>query len=401
MFFYRIFAPVILTDSMTDKFDEIRHFNLREAILVRREIFADETFIHALEKLDLGVTVDDLKEECKTYESHYAFQKAVPGRFLTYVNHLTTSKITYSGLENIDQSKAYLYIANHRDIIMDSAYLQYYFFENNVNTSKIAIGDNLVTTPLLLNIAKLNKMFIVKRGGGIREKLLNSKLLSEYIHYSMFEEKESVWIAQRNGRTKDGLDKTQQGLIKMLTFYDESRDVIEILKEMHITPLTVSYEYEPCDKLKARELALSENGKYVKKPGEDFNSVKQGIFGWKGEVNFVIGKPIDEQLDTISPELRKNDKLNEVAKIIDQQIYQNYHLFATNYIAYDYLEHCQEFAEYYTPKQKEEFLQYIDKQSIVEDVAADKMKSYLLQIYANPVKTHYGKELNHKEDNDW
>ena len=386
---------------MTGKFDEIRHFTLREAILVRREIFADETFIHALEKLDLGVTVDDLKEECKTYESHYAFQKAVPGRFLKYVNRLTTSKITYSGLENIDRSKVYLYIANHRDIIMDSAYLQYYFFENNINTSKIAIGDNLVTTPLLLNIAKLNKMFIVKRGGGIREKLMNSKLLSEYIHYSMFDEHESVWIAQRNGRTKDGLDKTQQGLVKMLTFYDETRDVIDVLREMHITPVTVSYEYEPCDQLKARELALSENGKYIKQPGEDFNSVKQGIFGWKGEVNFVIGKPIDQQLDAISPDLRKNDKLNEAAKIIDQQIYQNYHLFATNYIAYDHLEQCHEFAEYYTPQQQEKFLQYIEKQSIVENVAQDKMKNYLLQIYANPVKTHYGKELIHKEDNDW
>ena len=386
---------------MTDKFDEIRHFNLREAILVRREIFADESFIHALEKLDLGVTVDDLKEECKTYESHYAFQKAIPGRFLKYIDRLTTSKVTYNVLENIDRDKAYLYIANHRDIIMDSAYLQGYFFENNHNTSKIAIGDNLVTTPLLLNIAKLNKMFIVKRSGDIRKKLINSKLLSEYIHYSMTEENESVWIAQRNGRTKDGLDKTQQGLLKMLTFYDEKRDVIDILREMHITPLTVSYEYEPCDKLKARELALSENGKYVKQPGEDFNSVKQGIFGWKGEVHFVIGKPIDDQLDTISPDLRKNDKLSEVAKIIDQQIYHNYHLFSTNYIAYDYLEQCQEFAEHYTPKQREDFLQYIDKQSIVEDVEQKKMKKYLLQIYANPVKTHFGKELTHKEDNDW
>ena len=148
-------------------------------------------------------------------------------------------------------------------------------------------------------------------------------------------------------------------------------------------------------------MALSENGKYIKQPGEDFNSVKQGIFGWKGEVNFVIGNPIDDQLDTISPDLRKNDKLNEVAKIIDRQIYHNYHLFSTNYIAYDYLEHCQEFAEYYTQKQREEFLQYIDKQSIVNDVEAGKMKSYLLQIYANPVKTHYGKTLTHKEDNDW
>ena len=234
---------MILTDFMTDKFDEIRHFNLREAILVRREIFADETFNQVLNKLDMGITVESLKEECKSYESHYAFQKALPGRFLKYFSDKTTSKVSYNGLENIERDKAYLYIANHRDIIMDSAYLQLYFFANNVNSSKIAIGNNLVSTPLLLNIAKMNKMFLVKRNGGIREKLLNSKLLSEYIHYSMFEENESVWIAQRNGRTKDGLDKTQQGLIKMLTFYDESRDVIEVLKEIHITPLTVSYEY--------------------------------------------------------------------------------------------------------------------------------------------------------------
>ena len=386
---------------MTDKFDEIRHFNLREAILVRREIFADETFRKAVDFLNMGVTVDELKEECKSYESHYAFQKAVPGRFLNYYSGKTTSKVTYSGLENLEPDKAYLFIANHRDIIMDSAYLQMYFFNNDVNTSKIAIGDNLVTSPLLLNIAKLNKMFIVKRGGSIREKLMNSKLLSEYIHYSMAEEKESVWIAQRNGRTKDGFDKTQQGLVKMLTFYDESRDTLEVLKEMHITPVTISYQYEPCDQLKARELALSEKGKYVKQPGEDFNSVKQGIFGWKGEVNLVIGTPIDDQLDTISTEARKNDKLNEVCKIIDRQIYANYHLFPFNYIAYDLAEHCQEFASFYTPEQRTDFLQYIEKQSIVSDVDQGKMKDYLVQIYANPVKTHYGKELAHNEENDW
>lgn len=386
---------------MTNKFDEIRHFNLREAILVRREIFADENFIKAVKYLDMGVTVEELKEECKTYESHYAFQKAIPGRFLKYFSDKTTRHVTYSGLENMNTETSYLFIANHRDIIMDSAYLQMYFFDNNINTSKIAIGDNLVTSPLLLNIAKLNKMFIVRRGGSIREKLLNSKLLSEYIHYSMFDEKESVWIAQRNGRTKDGIDKTQQGLIKMLTFYDDTRDVIEILKEMHITPLTVSYEYEPCDQLKARELALSEKGKYVKKPGEDMNSVQQGIFGWKGDVNLVIGKPIDESLDSIDSTLRKNDKLNEVAKIIDQQIYKNYHLFANNYIAYDILEQCREYASFYTEEQRDKFVQYIDKQSIVEDVEPAKMKDYLLKIYANPVKTHYGKATSLKEDNDW
>ncbi len=393
--------PYIYTDCMTDKFDSIRHFNRREAIVVRREIFADETFIKTIDKLNMGITVEDLKEECKGFETHYAFQKAVPGRLIKHFSDRTTTKVNFSGLENIDPQTPHLFIANHRDIIMDSAYLQMYFFENNVNTSKIAIGDNLVSTPLLLNIAKLNKMFLVKRSASLREKLLNSKLLSEYIHFSMEEEHESVWIAQRNGRTKDGYDLTQQGLIKMLTYFDDSRDLIEMLREMHITPVTISYEYEPCDKLKARELALSETEKYVKKPGEDINSVKEGMFGFKGEVNLVIGHPIDDLLGQIPAELRKNDKLNAVAQIIDKEIYKDYKLFATNYIAFDYLHHSDEFSKLYTEKQKEDFLQYIKKQSKVDDVDEAKMTDYLLHIYANPVGTHFGKNLITKEENDW
>lgn len=386
---------------MTDKFDSIRHFKPSETLAAQEEIFADETFSHALEKLNMGITAESLREECKTFKSHYDFQKNFAGRFLRYYSDRTTTKVNYSGLENIEPNKAYMFIANHRDIIMDSTYLQLYFFDNDINTSKIAIGDNLVSTPLMLNIAKLNKMFLVKRSASLREKLVNSKELSEYIHCSMFDEHESVWIAQRNGRTKNGIDLTQQGLVKMLTYYDESRDVLDILKEMHITPLTVSYEYEPCDNLKARELALSEHEKYVKKPGEDFNSICQGILGFKGEVNFVIGKSIDDEIAQIPTDLRKNDKLTAVCQIIDKQIYANYKLYATNYIAYDYLGNCQEFAEYYTPQQKEAFLHYIDKQSITEDVDAKKMKNYLLNIYANPVKTHFGKNLANQEENDW
>jgi len=386
---------------MTHKFDDIRHFNLRESIVVRKKIFADPVFNAAVNSLDLGVTIADLKKEANTYQSHYDFQCRVAGRFLRHVSDKTTSHVSYHGLENIDPNQTYLYIANHRDIIMDSAYLQLYFFNHHINTSKIAIGDNLVSTPLLLNIAKLNKMFLVKRGGTLHEKLLNSKHLSEYIHYGMTEEKESVWIAQRNGRTKDGIDITQQGLIKMLTYYDEKNDVIETLKKMHLTPVVTSYEYEPCDQLKARELALSEHEKYVKKPGEDFQSICKGILGYKGEVHIHIGKPIIDELDQIPSELRKNDKITAVCHLIDQQIYENYQLYATNYIAYDSLENSSEFSHFYNEKQKQDFLQYIDKQSIVDDVDAGKMKKYLLNIYANPVKTHYGKPLVKKEENDW
>ena len=384
-----------------DKFASIRHFNKGEALEAKEQIFADETFCKAVEKLKMGISVEQLKKECGDMDSLYDFQKAVLGRFLRFYSDKTATKVSYRGLENIDTTKPHLFIANHRDIIMDSAYLQFYFFDHDLNTSKIAIGDNLVSTPLLLNIAKLNKMFLVKRSDSVREKLINSKLLSEYIHTSMVDENESVWIAQRNGRTKDGIDVTQQGLIKMLTYYDDSGDLIKTLKEMRITPVTISYEYEPCDNLKARELALSESQKYIKQPGEDFNSICQGIFGFKGEVSLVIGEPITHQLDQIPAELSKNEKLTAVTKMIDQIIYKNYHLFHTNYIAYDSIEKREEFSHFYTGKQKEEFLHYIEKQSIVEDVDREKMRSYLLNIYANPVKTHYGKNLIQKEEKEW
>lgn len=386
---------------MTDKFYSIRPFNKREAIVVRKEVFTDQDFIKALEYLDMGITIDSLKEECKSYASHYDFQYSVARRFLEFFSEKSTSSVEYAGLKNISASTPYLFIANHRDIIMDSAYLQLYLFNNKLNTSKIAIGDNLVSTPLLLDIAKLNKMFLVKRSGSIREKIEDSKLLSEYINYSMEVENESVWIAQRNGRTKDGIDKTQQGLVKMLTYFDEHNELIDTLKKLRITPLTISYEYEPCDQLKARELALSETEKYIKKKGEDFNSICTGIFGFKGRVKLVIGNPITDELDQIPADLRKNDKINAVCHLIDKQIYQNFQLFENHYIAHDLLENSNEFAQHYTPEQQKEFLAYIDKKAVVEDVPFDKMKNYLLQIYANPVKTHFGKILIKQEENDW
>ncbi|MBR4487648.1 MAG: 1-acyl-sn-glycerol-3-phosphate acyltransferase [Bacteroidales bacterium] len=384
---------------MTDHFDSIRHFNQQELPAAIQEIFSDKRVIRVLDQYGYGLSVEELKKQ--NFNTLYDFQKGALGQFLKNFSDRTTTEVHFSGLENIDPNRSYLYIANHRDIIMDSAYLQLYFFQNNVNSSKIAIGDNLVPEPLFLTIAKANKMFLVKRSASLREKLLNSKELSEYIHQGMTVEKESVWIAQRNGRTKNGIDLTQQGLLKMLTYWDENRDVLDILQEMNITPLTVSYEYEPCDQLKARELALSEKEKYVKKPGEDFNSICQGIFGFKGNVHLVIGQPINDEIAKIDRNLRKNDKLTAVAKLIDQQIYSNYHLYATNYIAYDALEQCQKFAEYYTEKQKEEFLQYIHKQSIIEDVNAEKMENYLLNIYANPVKTKIGGSIIPTEENDW
>ena len=171
-------------------------------------------------------------------------------------------------------------------------------------------------------------------------------------------------------------------------------ELLEMIRSMRVTPLTISYEYEPCDALKARELALSENGHYQKQPGEDFDSIKQGIFSEKGHVSLVIGTPVDTELDNIPDELNNNDKLFEVCKLIDRQIYRDYKLYANNYIAHDLMSGSDEYRDYYTEEEKEKFLAYLQRKAIVRDVAFDKMMHYLLHIYATPVDTHFGKNIN-------
>ncbi len=374
---------------MEDTFLPIRHYNEREARFAWKYLIENEDFRKALKLIEHKATLEQMEAEFASFNSTYEFQLSVAKRFIETFVEKTVSALDMRGLENLQPDVPYLFVANHRDIVMDTALLQYYFLTNNRPTSKIAFGNNLISMPLLDAFAKLNKMFIVKRDGSIREKLANSKLLSEYIHYSLTEEKSSVWTAQRNGRTKDGIDKTQQGLLKMLSECS-SDEPLSVLKGLNITPVTISYEYEPCDKQKARELALSEETPYVKQPGEDFMSMQQGIFGYKGRITLVIGKPLVEQIDTIDETLKINDKLTELAHLIDKQIYADYQLYGTNYMAYDILENSKTFSDKYDEKQLADFKDYLKKQSDVPDVSEEKMMNYLLHIYANPVKSAHG-----------
>ena len=221
----------------------------------------------------------------------------------------------------------------------------------------------------------------------MREKLVNFQKLAAYIQYSLFEDKESVWIAQRDGRTKDGNDYTKQGLLKMITMGND-KHLLETIRKMNITPLTVSYEYESCDKMKARELALSENGPYVKQPGEDFESIKQGIFGQKGRVALTIGQPLGDEIDLVPQNLNNNDKLYFVCQLIDKQIYKNYVLYPNNYIAHDLLYQNKEFAAHYNAEQQSKFEAYLQMQSVTNDLPMEKMRENLLKIYATPVDNY-------------
>ena len=375
-----------------DKFENIRPYKDAEAVQAIHRLFNNQDFIKSLSFLKDQFDISELVKTALECKSILEFQMRFSGQVFNYFIQKSSTGIHYSGLENIKPEKAHLFIANHRDIVLDSSSLQNYFFENNLRGTKTAIGDNLVTNPVFVELARINNMLLVLRSSTIHDKIANLHLLSEYIHHSIFEENESVWIAQRSGRTKDGYDVTQQGLIKMLSMANR-KDPMEALKSIQLTPVTISYEYESCDQLKAREMALSENGDYVKKSGEDFKSIVQGVLGYKGEIRLHIGNPIIDEINQIDPSLNTNDQLFAVAKLVDQQIYADYHLFKTNYIAFDYQEQRQEFSSLYSEQEKDNFLNYLKKQSVVEDVSEEKMLHYLLLIYSNPVRTKYGKPI--------
>ena len=369
-------------------FEDIRPYTDLEFKEAYYRLMDDRRFQEAIALCLPDYSVDQFRRDFANFNTIEDVQVDFDKRFIDVFVAQSSKGVTLSGIENIDPDEAYMYIGNHRDITFDPALLQYYFFLEHRKTSRIAMGDNLFTTPLLGEVAKLNKMIKVKRSGTMREKLENSYKLAAYIQYSLFEEKESVWIAQRDGRTKDGNDFTKHGLVKMITLGND-KNLMETIRRMKITPLTVSYEIEPCDKLKARELALSENTVYQKQPGEDFNSIKQGIFGQKGRIALTIGKPIDKELDNIPEGISNNEKINLVCQIIDRQIYKNYTLYPNNYIAHDLLYQNEDYHAFYSDEEKLSFENYLRAKSQVPDVTVEKMRDKLLKIYATPVENHF------------
>lgn len=369
-------------------FEDIRPYTDAEFREAYYRLMDDKRFQDALRVCLSDYSINDFRRDFEHYHSIEEVQVDFDKRFLDTFLDQFSKGVSLTGIENVEPDKAYMFIGNHRDITLDPAVLQYYFFIEHRKTSRIAMGDNLFTTPLLGEIAKLNKMIKVKRSGTMREKLINSKHLAAYIQHSLIEEKESVWIAQRDGRTKDGNDYTKQGLLKMITMGND-KHLVEIMHKMNLTPISINYEYEPCDKMKARECALSETGPYQKQPGEDFASIKQGIFCQKGHISLHICKPLQQELDTIPEELSNNDKLHYVCQLIDKQIYLNYTLYPNNFMAHDLLHQNHDYSDQYTPEQLAKFEQYLQMQSKTPDVPEEKMRENLLKIYATPIDNHF------------
>lgn len=338
---------------------------------------------------------DFLKNVLKRIKTIDEFQVLVMQRFVRWVLEHTAKNFSYDGISNIDPSKRFLALSNHRDIIMDPAITQLVLHTNGIPMTEIAVGDNLITSKEIEYLIRSNRMIKVVRGISARELYLSSQLLSRYIRLNITEQRSSIWLAQRQGRTKNGYDVTEQGLLKMLDM-SGSADFQTNFEELNIIPMSISYEYEPCDILKARETVISRKHKYVKAEGEDLNSIMVGIMQQKGNVHLNIGKPLTTEEIAAAAQCDKNDRYQQIRHAVDIRVIEGYKLWKTNYIAYDILNHSYKYSHMYESEEVQKFVAYMERQldTVEPELNREDLRKHFLEIYANPV---VAKELLKKE----
>ncbi|MDR1762111.1 MAG: acyltransferase [Bacteroidales bacterium] len=364
--------------------DEYRPYNDSEVPAALQRIAQDIYFPQIAQFVFPNKELHTFLEEFKQIRTVVEFQEKIMNVAINRVVEKTISRLSYSGIEHLNKHTSYTFISNHRDIMLDSAILQVILFSNNLPTSEITFGNNLMSSQLVIDIGKLNKMFKIVRGGTAREIFINSHNVSAYMRYAITQKHESTWIAQRNGRTKDGNDKTEIAVLKMFAM-SSKKSFAENLGELNITPIAVSYEYEPCDFLKTREIYLSRQKTYVKEPGEDFNSIMQGIKQFKGNTHYTICKPITAEELADCEQLPPSEQYKALAAIIDKRIYAGYTLWKTNYMAHDLLHKKSEFADRYSTEECEHFKNYMNKGLHLIDGNCNELQEIFLGIYANPV----------------
>ena len=375
-----------------EEFKDIRPFEPEELPEAIDRIFSSEQFRTILPYIFPEIPVEMLHKKMKEVKNSMEFQRAFSYHFVYWVLNKTSKSVSFN-CDAIDKSKHFTFLSNHRDIVLDSAILDVLLIDAGFDTScEIAIGDNLLSLPWVKDLVRVNKSFIVERGLSPRQMLIASKRLSNYMHFVMTNKSENIWIAQREGRDKYSNDRTQEALLKMLTIGGEG-SLADKLKEMHIVPLAISYEYDPCDYLKAMEFQLKrDNPEYKKSAQDDILSMQTGIMGYKGRIHYHCAECIDSFLESLDSELSKNDFYAVVAQHIDQQIHANYRLFANNYIALDLLENNNQYSNYYTHEEKQTFEDYIAGQLNkiqIENKDEAYLRERILTMYANPVINHF------------
>ena len=352
----------------------------------------DPGFLHAIKYTMPAEDVPALIDELLKIDNKYDFQHRIMYPFLEMLAKTTTSGISLGGVKYYNPALNYVFITNHRDIVLDASFMNLAFLRRGMPTSEVAIGNNLLVFDWINDLVRLNKSFIVKRNTGLREGLLAAKHLSAYIHYSILDKHESVWIAQREGRAKDSSDKTQESLIKMLALAGEGK-FMDRLRVINLMPISISYEFDPNDYLKAREFLLKRRDpEFKKSQRDDLFSMETGLLQNKGKVHFQLTPRINTKLDQIGDFPDNNTAAKYVGILIDQAIHRSYEIFPINYVAFDLLHNTERFAAKYSELQKKETTDYFHNQLAkidVPDITAEEhefLMQMMLVMYANPLK---------------
>ncbi|MCZ8229958.1 1-acyl-sn-glycerol-3-phosphate acyltransferase [Flavobacterium sp.] len=366
------------------KFDSIRPFYDSEVNDALSDVIQ-----HPMMKALMNFSAPDVPDEVwksqlmkthsiRDFQCNFIYQSA------RKILEKSSEGLTTSGFEQLEKNTSYLFISNHRDILLDTTLLNATLFEHGLVMTASAIGDNLVKKSFLKILAKLNRNFLVLRGLSPREMLQSSKLLSEYIGQLLMHENRSVWIAQREGRTKDGNDATNPGVLKMLGMASDEKKVMDYFKKIKIVPVSISYEYDPTDVLKMPQLMAEANNEiYIKEKNEDFQNILSGVLGQKKRIHIHVGKVIDSEIDTIvAEEENANKQVLALAQTIDDAVLTNYKLWPTNFIAYDLLHKTNQYAHKYTENEKSLFERRLELRI---DHDNPKLLEGFLAMYANPV----------------
>jgi hypothetical protein len=371
------------------QFDSIRPFYDAEVNAAIREIVDDSMLAAMMQFTFPEDQSQSWKERMKHTHSLRDFQINFIYPAVKKVLEMSSDGLTVGGFDQLEPNTAYLFISNHRDIILDTSLLNACLYENGLVMTTSAIGDNLIKKPFIHILSRLNRNFAIKRGVTGRALLESSLLVSQFIHKSLLRENRSVWTAQREGRTKDGNDLTQKGVLKMLTLAERGSNAFGFFEKIQVVPVSISYEYDPTDSLKIPELiAKAKEEKYVKGENEDFITLLSGIMGPKKRIHIQVNKLLDEEVRQLKKEdLPQNEKLSKLSELIDREIWKGYKLWPSNYIAYDLLNQKSQFASLYSQEEKENFEKRLSQK--VNPSNPLEVENFL-RMYANPVVNQLG-----------
>ncbi len=372
----------------TSEFESICPYNDEEAVAALNKVANHPAVLAISEYLFPDQPVTYLRNALKSVRSIDEFQEVVMNDAVTWCIDHTVHNFSYDGISYIKGIRGkFLAMSNHRDIILDPAITQLVFYRNGIPMTEICVGDNLIKQSKTVEyLLRSNRMIKVIRGISARDLYLSSQMLSRYIRQTITSGKASIWLAQRQGRTKDGIDTTEQGLLKMLDMSGE-KSFQENFMELNIVPLSISYEYEPCDIRKAREILISRTRKYVKSHHEDMHSIVMGIRQKKGNVHLNFGLPLTYDEIEVASKCDKNDRYQAIRHAVDKRVIAGYHLWKTNYIAYDLVGGGNKYSDLYGPEDVESFKSYMEHRldKVEKRLDRDELRNIFLHIYSNPV----------------